>query len=109
MQYPMDAMACKNLGQSGRIRNIRSNKFEIALGLEVAYSRFFEGNIIVAVEIVDPDDCLPRIEQSRGAMHADETSDAGDKDCHCDYTLADFALYAGRGWAPKSRRISAPW
>ena len=38
--------------------------------------------VVIAVEIVDPDDRLAAGEQGRGGMHADEAGDAGDEDAH---------------------------
>ena len=54
------------------------DEFEIVMRCQLVEARLFEANVIIIVQIIDPNDLIATIQQYFGAMHADEPSHA----CH---------------------------
>ena len=68
--------------ESPTIREIELRETEPLEGIELAQPRFFEPNVVVRVEVVQPDDSLAALEQTLCDMHPDEAGAAGDEDRH---------------------------
>ena len=46
------------------------------MGCQLGKARLFEANVIIIVQIIDPNDLIAAIQQYFGAMHADKSSRA---------------------------------
>lgn len=66
----------------GCISHIKANKAESGTAREACQARLLETDIVVVVEIVQPDDFVATRQQALGDMHADETGGTGNQYFH---------------------------
>ena len=69
------------------IREIGLDEAELLERVELAQSCLFEMDVVVRVEIVEPDDLLAALEQALRHVHADEAGAAGNENRHAKAAL----------------------
>ena len=58
---------------------VEAKLFSIFVPLELSKSPILEANIVVIVEVVDPNDFIPMVEQFPADLGGDEPSDSGNE------------------------------
>ena len=75
-------MRGKELVHRGLVLEVRADDVEGLVLAKPGKARFLEGNVVVVVEVVEPDDLVAAIEQAPREVRADEARRAGDEDFH---------------------------
>ena len=82
IDHPLRLFALEKLGNPSAIGNIEPRQRETRVGRQTRESCLLEGDVVVVVEIVYPDDFVAAREQALADMHADKTRGAGEQDFH---------------------------
>jgi hypothetical protein len=82
MHHPVDRLIAKQALHPGPIGEIEPVKRKTRLRLQSGQPGLLEGDLVVVIEVVQPDDRLAARQQALGQMKTDETGRAGDQNRH---------------------------
>ena len=104
MHHGIESLALEQLGNGAPISQITTNEPEAVSPRETREPRFLQPDIVVGVQIVEPNHLVAAIEESLGGMESDEASRARDE-CFWFVCCQLPAPFAARGWLYRLRRI----
>ena len=91
MHHPVEGLPGKEPRDPLAVGQIQFLEAETRVVEELVQAGLFEGDIVVVVQVVEPDHAIPPREQSRGRVKTDEPGGTGQKDgglCHARNPIA---------------------
>ena len=78
VDHALRLMFCEQAVQRRLVRDVAPNEGERVLLLKLGQPRLLEADVIVVIEVVEPDHFIAAVEQCRRRMESDETGGASD-------------------------------
>ena len=72
MNDPIELFRHEQIGHTSPVGNIKFDKPEAGMGQQAVQAVLFEGNVVVVVQVVQPDHFIAARQQPQRSGHADE-------------------------------------